>query len=203
MSDAWTVITLTIDHTRQHTQKELADLNDEVREVIFSYADWSGEHDDGEFLAQDVLDATVVTASIGSRFEIDGAEAAAEAVSSLWPLGTVTLLQERTGDGDPSQSTTTYRRGEKATTVALAPVVDPAPVPHGHDVATEHHADLGGAYVLVEIPADEGGGTLAAAEITAVRARELAGELLRAANASEFHYVRLEKEHADAARPEA
>lgn len=205
MSDAWTVIEVDIDHTLEHTPEQLNQFAAAIEAVVLEHADWSGEYDNGSFTATNAGDHVVGRATVASRYEIDGAATAAEAVSAAWPLATVRLFRQWTGDGTPTQTTTIYRRGIAASAVSLEPVARNAdgtlPAPRGHDVDVEDTTDLGGPYVLVAIPSDPVGGrshTLAVAELTPADARELSAALLRAANGAEFRWNQLEKEQADA-----
>lgn len=165
--------------------------------------DWLTSLGGGTTTSQDDEGTVEVQLEAHTKYEIDGDLNAAEAVSLTFPTADVVLHREWTGE---ESNTTRFEfaagkrvRGQESQLVEVdPPEQDPEPVPHGHDVTAEHHADLASAYVIVEIPADGNDRTLAAAEITAQRARELSAELLRAANAAEFHYTRLQKEHTDA-----
>lgn len=206
MSGMWTSVVLEFGPVIELRESVIDTVRGVFSETWCEHAehdpDWIAS-DGGDFTAMQTNDGHVKVVLEGNtKYEISGDLNAAEAISAVWPDGTVTVDKEWTGDGEPSVEHYEFAAGKRVRKLEsqLVEVDAPWAPSLGHDVQVDERADTAGSWVVVEIPSDpdEHGQskTLAVAEITTTEVRALSAALLKAANGAEFHYQRIEREQA-------
>lgn len=187
MSGMWTSVVLEVGPVPDLRESALDTIREVFSNTWCEHAEYDPDRiasEGGDFTAVQTNDGRVrVVLEGNTKYEISGDLNAAEAISAVWPAGTVTVDREWTGDGDPSTERFEYAAGRRVRTQESR-LVDVDPGPTSADDITVDTSAFAGPTVLVDMLAKRN--PIAHLELTPEQARQLSADLLKHANGAEF-----------------